>query len=626
MDDQYSPFRSRVRLEMIEKLMGFSYPSVIVRPFSILFAGCFFSTYSSTANAEIFSEEVLAYSGEESGFEDSGAHVFAGRSVEIYSFAVASVEAVSTETDYIDTNPVEVKSEVTDYVETNYTESDYVKNEHNNDEHNSDEHDGEGASSHHNDGPTIFDDLARETSFDNDLFGSDPVYPELTYDPEAQLAIYGAKSAVKTPRPLVEIGRDLYSSGSLGEGIELIGSKNKLFPQLLIYGDARSTVAFNRNRGATIGVAAAQLNLDVDLKLTATERIHAFFRPFDKNGRVSRFEFAGNSQDSSADPEFFLNPEPLTTFFEGDLGAIIAGLTDEYQPYDIPFTFGRVPLLLQNGVWLEDAFIGAAVAIPAKNSSKYDISNFDITIFTGLDEVSSDAFRNSVNGRDDHDAKMVGIAGFLEFGEGYMETGYAYVHDSDSLDGDFSYHNATVSFTKRYGGKISNSTRVIANFGQNVGDGFEKTADGILILSENSLISSKPLTFVPYANFWAGIGKTQSLARGAGAGGVLRNTGLSFETDGLTGFPTIDATAQNTFGGAIGIQNLFSLEQQIVGEIAAVIPHSNDSPVQKAQLAAGVRYQRPLNNHTIFRMDGMYGLFGESQDSLGLRMELRRKF
>lgn len=62
-----------------------------------------------------------------------------------------------------------------------------------------------------------------------------------------------------------------------------------------------------------------------------------------------------------------------------------------------------------------------------------------------------------------------------------------------------------------------------------------------------------------------------NLARAGGAGGVLRNTGLNFETDRLTGFPTLDPTARNTTGGAIGLQNLFSLEQQLVGEIAVVI-------------------------------------------------------
>ena len=55
---------------------------------------------------------------------------------------------------------------------------------------------------------------------------------------------------------------------------------------------------------------------------------------------------------------------------------------------------------------------------------------------------------------------------------------------------------------------------------------------------------------MPYANFWAGFGTTQSLARAGGAGGVLKNTGINFETDGLTGFPKLDDTAVNSVGGS----------------------------------------------------------------------------
>ncbi|WP_306251601.1 hypothetical protein [Parvularcula sp. IMCC14364] len=223
---------------------------------------------------------------------------------------------------------------------------------------------------------------------------------------------------------------------------------------------------------------------------------------------------------------------------------------------------------------------------------------------------------------------MAGVVGFFEFDQGYLETGYAYLSDGDHSNGDHSYHNLTAAFTKRYFGKISNSTRVIVNVGQDPGPGIEDTADGVLFLSENSLITSKPLTLVPYANFWAGFGKTQSVARAGAAEDILRNTGLTFESDGLTGYPTLDATAIDTVGGAIGIQNLFSLEQQLVMEVSAVVPHGNkEGPAKDVQLGAGIRYQRPLSNSVIFRADAMYGHFGDDNDSsTGIRFELRRKF
>ena len=57
-------------------------------------------------------------------------------------------------------------------------------------------------------------------------------------------------------------------------------------------------------------------------------------------------------------------------------------------------------------------------------------------------------------------------------------------------------------------------------------------ADGVLLLVENSWISSSPLTVVPYANFFVGWDRPQSVARAGVSGGILRNTGINFDTDG----------------------------------------------------------------------------------------------
>ena len=209
--------------------------------------------------------------------------------------------------------------------------------------------------------------------------------------------------------------------------------------------------------------------------------------------------------------------------------------------------------------------------------------------------------------------------------EGYLELGAAYLHDKKQKDDDESYLNLTAAFSKRYFGKVSNATRLIVNVGQEkpLGGG-QRTADGAILISENAFITHLPLTLIPYANFWIGKDAPQPAAR---ADGVLKNVALSFETDALTGFPTLDVTGRDTLGGALGVQYLFSLEQQIVVDVAAVIPWDGENGVAKdEQFALSARYQIPLSNQWIFRADAMYGALVDDEDVFGARMELRLKF
>ena len=118
---------------------------------------------------------------------------------------------------------------------------------------------------------------------------------------------------------------------------------------------------------------------------------------------------------------------------------------------------------------------------------------------------------------------------------------------------------------------------------------------------------------------------------------LLKNTGINFESDALTGFPFLDDTGQNAYGGALGIQYLFDLQQQIVFEVAMSrdlddFSGSFDQEVGE-QYAAQIRYQIPLNNAWILRADTIYALKEEIassgkdfEDNFGVRTELRWKF
>lgn len=447
-------------------------------------------------------------------------------------------------------------------------------------------------------------------------FGPDPVNP-LPYDFQRQLDIYGAKHLNPTARPLLELGRELYGPGQFQPGINLLGEKNLLFPQVLLYGDLRTAAAWNDNGVAEKGVVAAKLNLDLDVKITATERIHYFFTPLEDRAGGTFAELSGTGP-RRRNSELDFTPDAL--FFEGDMGRILAGIGGRDNQLDLPVTFGLIPLLFQNGVWLQDAFNGLAFTIPARNSPALQISNLDVTIFAGLDQVTTPALRG------DHDGRVFGVTTFIEANKGYWEFGYGYV-EGTGASRDLSYHNLTAAFTKRYFDRVANSVRVIWNFGQNPADGV-RTADGVLVLVENSLITALPSTLVPYLNGWAGFHRPQSLARAAAAGGVLLNTGITFETDGFTGFPRLDDTGHNTYGAALGVEYLFDLHQQFVVEAAALGTFGN--PAERTapgpQYGLGVRWQLPLNHLWILRADAMAARRERLSDLAGIRLEVRRKF
>ena len=456
-----------------------------------------------------------------------------------------------------------------------------------------------------------------EVPYDPRAFGDQPDYSAFDYTPEVEKDIYYGKYLNPTQRPWIELGRGLYKPGEIPRSETWMGKTNLVAQHFLLYGDYRTGIAYNKNGANEKTVWANRLNLDLDWKITSTERVHAFIGPIDRGPNFTRVEY--DNGDFDFFDEFDYNFD--TIFFEGDVGAIYGGWAGIDPSFDMPFAVGLVPLFYQNGYWIEDAFVGAVVTIPAKSSAKLDWSNFDISYFVGFDELNSPAF-----GANDSAARVYGTHAAIDAYGGYLELGYAYL--DDRTNSGLSYHNLGVSFTRRYFERVSNSIRFFTNMEQDPNGG-QETATGQLIVLENSLVSHNPTFFVPYFNLFLGYGSPQSVARAGVAGGILRNIGINFETDGLTGYPLMDDTANNTYGGALGVNILGpQLDYQIILELAAVQTFGTQVNRRAIgdQYGAGIRYQKPLNHAWLWRMDGMYAIQDGTEDLAGVRTELRYKF
>ncbi len=440
--------------------------------------------------------------------------------------------------------------------------------------------------------------------------------PSLIHNEYREALPYDAKFNVPTQAPWVQLGREFYGDGITPPGINLFGEKNMVRPELYVYGDYRTAVSAGRNAVGRTDNWANRLNLDVDLQITDTERFHAFVGPLDEGNQFTRLELVEGDLRYRQAIDF----TPATAFFEGDLGVFLGTAFDRTSPFELPFTMGLVPLLFQNGIWMEDAVTGAAFALPARHSRLLNWSNYDATFFAVFDQLNSVAF-----GANEHAAQAFGTAWFIEAYGGYIESGYAYVRDRNRSE--LSYHNITTSFTRRYFDRISNSVRVIVNTGQDLPSA-DRTADGVLLLVENSWITQWPLTVVPYANFFVGWDRPQSVGRAAVSGQILRNTGINFDTDGLNGFATLDASGNGTAGCSLGIDLIGDcLDRQLLVEFAYLTPNgSSNAAVPGDQYAIGSRYQFPISNWSLLRFDNMYGWRQGLEDVYGTRMEYRWKF
>ncbi|SMP39075.1 hypothetical protein SAMN06265222_101245 [Neorhodopirellula lusitana] len=450
-----------------------------------------------------------------------------------------------------------------------------------------------------------------------DDFSATPMpQASMYHDPIAAQFIYDDKHAVPTQRPLIELGRMFYADGITPRGLDWFGPMNMVRPQFYVYGDFRSGIIAGRNAAGRTDNWSSRLNLDMDLRVTDTERFHGFIGPLNKATNVNGVQLVDDELDFNS----VFNPNLVTAFFEGDLGAMWGGFHNKSSPAEIPFTIGLVPLLFQNGIWMEDAVTGAAFALPARHSRLLNWSNYETTFFAVVDQLNSNAFAG-----DNHAAQAFGNAWFIEAYGGYIEAGYAYVRDRNNSEK--SYHNVTASFTRRYFDRISNSTRVILNTGQDL-DEDDRTADGGLLLWENSWITAAPLTVVPYVNAFYGWGRPQSVARAAASGGILRNTGINFDTDGVNGLATLDTNGFDTAGGSIGVDLIGNdLSRQLILEASYQTEHGDSNPfVNGDQFGLGGRYQFPISNSQILRFDVMHGWRGNLDDVYGTRMEYRWKF
>jgi len=405
--------------------------------------------------------------------------------------------------------------------------------------------------------------------------------------------------------PLFELGEPFLATGNIDPGFE-IPTGAIWQSQFMLFGDFRTAIQEYDNGGPKRSEWVNRLNLFGQLRLTPTERFLIGFRPLDDNGRFSgkRFE-----PDSKTINEF--NGDIDTFYFEGDFGEIFPNLDpDDQKKLDWGFAVGRQPLLIQEGILVNDTIDG--IGIVRNSITLPGIANLRVTAFYGWNEIH----RN--NNQEDDSAKLYALFNEFDLSCCTVNIDMIYV-EADEQIGDGLYFG--LSSVQRIG-HLNTSLR--AMYSKALDKDTPAVGSGTLIFAETSFSPAKTHNNV-YINGFVAINQFSSAARDEFSGGPLGRTGILYSAVGMGSYGSALSNRTNdAYGISIGYQMFFSANRkQLILELGA--RDEIDGPEDNA-IAAGVRYQQAFGKHTILVLDGFVSDSHQHGNGHGARLELRWKF
>ena len=313
-----------------------------------------------------------------------------------------------------------------------------------------------------------------------------------------------------------------------------------------------------------------QLQIDLDMQLTGTERFHVQLRPLgERNSGGSYYQFsrpAGSVNNSTGEPQRF--------WFEGEFHSIFGAYLDPFVALDHSFVIGKFPFALHNSLLMNDEILGVVVN---KNTIYFgDLSNLNIQLIYGANDV--DTLANS-NGA------MYGVHASADYRGSFYEATYAFVDESfgSARDSHFGAFSGT-----RFFGPTSLSARALFKWGDEGGRGsgqlFTLESNRSQYLHQNGLGFEEA---VYYCNAFYNTAGWNPIS-----GGNLNRLRTAFETNPLVRISAGSLPVRN-LGIALGVQ-LFRHHQDesFVPEIAF------ESPDGIAVTGFGLRYLRKTGSRS----------------------------
>lgn len=351
-------------------------------------------------------------------------------------------------------------------------------------------------------------------------------------------------------------------------------------PRVVVAGGYQMfAIAQHANSDDQFGVGH-QLLLDIDFRLTGTERFHIQFRPLGEHNTGGSFwkfsQPSGYIDNSTAEPERF--------WFEGEVASIFGAWIDPFAVRDIHFAIGKYPFALHNELLINDDVLGVIVGKNTIYGGMF--SNLNIQAFYAFQEV--DTFTDS-------NAELAGLHFTADMDHDFYEATYVFL--ANQSDSNRDAHYVALSRTAFYGMNMV-AARGMAKLGDAAGSG-----DGWLFVLESNrhVIFDHPRAGIDHAVFYA-----NSFSASSGwnsiSGGSYDRLRSSFEVNPLVAVSS-NRRNVNTWGTSLGVQ-LFRHhdDESFVPEIAF------ESRGGEAVWGLGMRYLRKTSSRSYFEVLGVMNL------------------
>ena len=414
------------------------------------------------------------------------------------------------------------------------------------------------------------------------------------------------------PRAPIDLGGDPFlGTGNVPRGFIAPGGA-VVTPKLLTWGNLRTAV-----QGVELGnntrrqAWANRLDLFSQLNFTATERIIASFRPFDKDGQFAGYTFAPTHR--TEDDHF--NAFVRTLYFEGDFGEMFPNLDPrDTKPLDYGFAVGRFPVFFQEGMLINDPMNAVGVV---RNSLRPSAAgaNLRLSVVYSWGQVNRGG--NQVK---DTSAKLAGLFCEFDVPASTVDIDAIYVR-ADKTTGSGVFGG--ISSVQRIFGGLNTTFRVLGSYA--LDQQTPSVGTGVLLYSAMSF-DPRGTEDNMYINAFGAFKNYTPAARDQGLGGPLTNVGILFEsvTLGASYGNVLPNAAKFAYGGAIGYQKFFGRRTQVILELG--VRKGTKAPDDKVEGGIALRFQQAIGRHLIARLEGFAHPRESQATQYGARYEFQLKF